>query len=353
MEQIVKDITGLVGGTPLLEAARFGQARGLSARLLCKLEYLNPTGSVKDRAALWMLEAAEREGRLAPGATIIEPTSGNTGIGLAAIGASRGYRVILTMPETMSRERRDLLKAYGAQIVLTPGDKGMDGAMQKAAELAASLPGSFIPGQFENPHNAQAHYESTGPELWEQAGGALDAFVAGIGTGGTLTGTGRFLREKNPDIALVGVEPAGSPVLTQGKAGPHGLQGIGAGFVPQVLDTGLYDEILPCTEEDAYAAARELEHLPPITVYEPTYVERPPEVDMSEPLEITHEDDTWLVEGPWLQRLMANVNFGDYESRNWFDRMLRQSGLFDRLEEMGIQDGDIVSLYNLEFEYQR
>ena len=258
MEQIVKDITGLVGGTPLLEAARFGQARGLSARLLCKLEYLNPTGSVKDRAALWMLEAAEREGRLAPGATIIEPTSGNTGIGLAAIGASRGYRVILTMPETMSRERRDLLKAYGAQIVLTPGDKGMDGAMQKAAELAASLPGSFIPGQFENPHNAQAHYESTGPELWEQAGGALDAFVAGIGTGGTLTGTGRFLREKNPDIALVGVEPAGSPVLTQGKAGPHGLQGIGAGFVPQVLDTCLYDEVLPCTEEDAYAAAREL-----------------------------------------------------------------------------------------------
>lgn len=258
MEQIVKDITGLVGGTPLLEAVRFGQARGLSARLLCKLEYLNPTGSVKDRAALWMLQAAEREGRLAPGATIIEPTSGNTGIGLAAIGASRGYRVILTMPETMSRERWDLLKAYGAQIVLTPGDKGMDGAMQKAAELAASLPGSCIPGQFENPHNAQAHYESTGPELWEQAGGALDAFVAGIGTGGTLTGTGRFLREKNPDIALVGVEPAGSPVLTQGKAGPHGLQGIGAGFVPQVLDTGLYDEILPCTEEDAYAAAREL-----------------------------------------------------------------------------------------------
>ena len=162
------------------------------------------------------------------------------------------------MPETMSRERWDLLKAYGAQIVLTPGDKGMDGAMQKAAELAASLPGSFIPGKFENPHNAQAHYESTGPELWEQAGGALDAFVAGIGTGGTLTGTGRFLREKDPDIALVGVEPAGSPVLTQGKAGPHGLQGIGAGFVPQVLDTGLYDEILPCTEEDAYAAAREL-----------------------------------------------------------------------------------------------
>ena len=171
MEQIVKDITGLVGGTPLLEAARFGQARGLSARLLCKLEYLNPTGSVKDRAALWMLEAAEREGRLAPGATIIEPTSGNTGIGLAAIGASRGYRVILTMPETMSRERRDLLKAYGAQIVLTPGDKGMDGAMQKAAELAASLPGSFIPGQFDNPANPRAHYSTTGPEIYETLGG--------------------------------------------------------------------------------------------------------------------------------------------------------------------------------------
>ena len=183
---------------------------------------------------------------------------GQHGIGLAAIGASRGYRVILTMPETMSRERRDLLKAYGAQIVLTPGDKGMDGAMQKAAELAASLPGSFIPGQFENPHNAQAHYESTGPELWEQAGGALDAFVAGIGTGGTLTGTGRFLREKNPDIALVGVEPAGSPVLDPGQGRAPRAPGHRAGFVPQVLDTGLYDEVLPCTEEDAYAAAREL-----------------------------------------------------------------------------------------------
>ena len=258
MGNIYTSTEQLVGHTPLLELGRLAAGEGLSARLLAKLEFFNPAGSVKDRAALAMVEDAERRGLLSPGGTIIEPTSGNTGIGLAAIGASRGYRVILTMPETMSRERRDLLKAYGAQIVLTPGDKGMDGAMQKAAELAASLPGSFIPGQFENPHNAQAHYESTGPELWEQAGGALDAFVAGIGTGGTLTGTGRFLREKNPDIALVGVEPAGSPVLTQGKAGPHGLQGIGAGFVPQVLDTGLYDEILPCTEEDAYAAAREL-----------------------------------------------------------------------------------------------
>ena len=258
MARIYSNIEQLIGNTPLLKLERYGKAHHFTATMLAKLEYLNPAGSAKDRAGLSMLDDAQARGLLQPGATIIEPTSGNTGIGLAAIGASRGYRVILTMPETMSRERRDLLKAYGAQIVLTPGDKGMDGAMQKAAELAASLPGSFIPGQFENPHNAQAHYESTGPELWEQAGGALDAFVAGIGTGGTLTGTGRFLREKNPDIALVGVEPAGSPVLTQGKAGPHGLQGIGAGFVPQVLDTGLYDEVLPCTEEDAYTAAREL-----------------------------------------------------------------------------------------------
>ena len=258
MGKIYTSAEQLIGGTPLLELTHLERELGLSARILGKLESFNPGGSAKDRIAKSMLDDGEARGILKSGSVIIEPTSGNTGIGLAAIGASRGYRVILTMPETMSRERRDLLKAYGAQIVLTPGDKGMDGAMQKAAELAASLPGSFIPGQFENPHNAQAHYESTGPELWEQAGGALDAFVAGIGTGGTLTGTGRFLREKNPDIALVGVEPAGSPVLTQGKAGPHGLQGIGAGFVPQVLDTGLYDEILPCTEEDAYAAAREL-----------------------------------------------------------------------------------------------
>ena len=258
MSDIKKSFADLIGNTPLYAAEKFAEKVGANATILAKLEYFNPAGSVKDRIANAMINEAEASGALKPGATIIEPTSGNTGIGLAAVAAARGYRIILTMPETMSRERRDLLKAYGAQIVLTPGDKGMDGAMQKAAELAASLPGSFIPGQFENPHNAQAHYESTGPELWEQAGGALDAFVAGIGTGGTLTGTGRFLREKDPDIALVGVEPAGSPVLTQGKAGPHGLQGIGAGFVPQVLDTGLYDEILPCTEEDAYAAAREL-----------------------------------------------------------------------------------------------
>lgn len=257
MGNIARDLTELVGRTPLLEASRFSRRRWLSCRLLCKLEYLNPAGSVKDRVALWMLRGAEESGALKPGATIIEPTSGNTGIGLAAMGAALGYKVVLTMPETMSQERRDLLKAYGAQIILTPGDKGMAGAIGKAQELAASIPGSFIPGQFDNPRNPQAHYDTTGPELWEQCDGELDVFVAGIGTGGTLTGTGKFLREKRPSIQLVGVEPAGSPVLTQGKAGPHGLQGMGAGFVPQVLDTSLYDQVLPCTEEQAYAAARE------------------------------------------------------------------------------------------------
>ena len=257
MGNIARDLTELVGRTPLLEASRFSRRRGLSCRLLCKLEYLNPAGSVKDRVALWMLRGAEESGALKPGATIIEPTSGNTGIGLAAMGAALGYKVVLTMPETMSQERRDLLKAYGAQIILTPGDKGMAGAIGKAQELAASIPGSFIPGQFDNPRNPQAHYDTPGPELWEQCDGELDVFVAGIGTGGTLTGTGKFLREKRPSIQLVGVEPAGSPVLTQGKAGPHGLQGMGAGFVPQVLDTSLYDQVLPCTEEQAYAAARE------------------------------------------------------------------------------------------------
>ena len=257
MKAIAKGITELVGETPILEASRFGEGRGLSCRLLCKLESLNPAGSVKDRVALWMIREGERSGKLTPGAAIIEPTSGNTGIGLAAIGGARGYRVILTMPDTMSQERRELLKAYGAQIVLTEGAKGMAGAIEKARELAASIPGSFIPGQFENPANPQAHYESTGPELWEQSGGDLDIFVAGTGTGGTLTGTGRFLREKKPSVQLVGVEPAGSPVLTQGKAGLHGLQGMGAGFVPKVLDTSLYNEIFACTEEQAYEAARE------------------------------------------------------------------------------------------------
>ena len=258
MEYIARDLTELVGHTPLLEASRFCAARGLCCRLLCKLESLNPAGSVKDRVALAMLRQAEREGKLSPGATIIEPTSGNTGIGLAAMGAVLGYRVLLTMPETMSQERRALLKAYGAQLVLTEGSKGMAGAIEKAREMAAQLPGSFIPGQFENPANPQAHYDTTGPELWEQTGGVLDIFVAGTGTGGTLTGTGRFLREKKPDIQLIAVEPAGSPVLTQGKAGPHGLQGMGAGFVPQVMAPSLFSEVLACTEEQAYAAAREL-----------------------------------------------------------------------------------------------
>ena len=258
MSDIYTSVEQLIGNTPLLRLDRLGAQEGWKARVLAKLEYLNPGGSAKDRLALALIDDAEARGVLKPGGTIIEPTSGNTGIGLAMVAAARGYQVILTMPDSMSAERRAMLAAYGAKLVLTPGALGMQGSVDKANELAAAIPGSFIPGQFENPHNAQAHYESTGPELWEQAGGALDAFVAGIGTGGTLTGTGRFLREKNPDIALVGVEPAGSPVLTQGKAGPHGLQGIGAGFVPQVLDTCLYDEVLPCTEEDAYAAAREL-----------------------------------------------------------------------------------------------
>lgn len=257
MKQIAKDIGELVGNTPLLEASRFGKARGLSSRVLAKLEYLNPAGSVKDRVALSMIRTAEEQGKLAPGATIIEPTSGNTGIGLAALGTAWGYRVILTMPETMSKERRDLLKAYGAEIVLTEGAKGMSGAIEKAGELADSIPGSFVPGQFENPANPQAHYETTGPEIWEQTEGKVDVFVAGTGTGGTLTGTGRYLREKNPEIQLVGVEPAGSPVLTQGKSGPHGLQGMGAGFIPKVLDTTLYNEVLACTEEQAYQAARD------------------------------------------------------------------------------------------------
>lgn len=257
MEQIARDITELVGRTPLLEAARFAQGRGLGCRFLCKLEYLNPAGSVKDRVALQMIQEAEQAGKLLPGGTIIEPTSGNTGIGLAAIGGARGYQVILTMPDTMSKERRELLKAYGAKIVLTPGEQGMAGAIAKAQELVKATPGSFLPGQFDNPANPEAHYRTTGPELWEQAGGKLDLFVAGIGTGGTLTGTGRYLREKNPAIQIVGVEPASSPVLTQGHSGAHGLQGMGAGFVPQVLDTSLYNEVQACTEEQAYAAARE------------------------------------------------------------------------------------------------
>ena len=253
---IYTSITQLVGHTPLLELERFGRAAGSGGRLLGKLESCNPAGSVKDRAALAMILDAEERGLLHPGGTIIEPTSGNTGIGLAAMGIPRGYRVILTMPDSMSAERRALLSAYGAELVLTPGSEGMAGAIQKAEELAASLPGSFIPGQFSNRANAEAHYRATGPEIWADAEGAVDAFVAGVGSGGTITGVGRYLKEQNPALRVVAVEPAASPVLSGGKAGPHGLQGIGGGFVPEVLDTHVYDQVLPVTEEDAYAAAR-------------------------------------------------------------------------------------------------
>ena len=249
-------ITQLVGWTPLLELQQYGKAAGAGSTLLAKLEYLNPAGSVKDRAALAMILDAEERGVLRPGAAIIEPTSGNTGIGLAAIGIPRGYRVILTMPDSMSLERRTLLAAYGAELVLTPGSEGMAGAIRKAEELAQSLPGSFLPGQFSNPANAQAHYRTTGPEIWQDAEGRVDAFVAGVGSGGTITGVGRYLKEQNRSIQVVAVEPAGSPVLSGGKAGPHGLQGIGGGFVPEVLDTGIYDQVLQVTEADAYAAAR-------------------------------------------------------------------------------------------------
>ena len=249
-------ITQLVGGTPLLELQQYGKAAGAGSTLLAKLEYLNPAGSVKDRAALAMILDAEERGVLRPGAAIIEPTSGNTGIGLAAIGIPRGYRVLLTMPDSMSLERRTLLAAYGAELVLTPGSEGMAGAIRKAEELAQSLPGSFLPGQFSNPANAQAHYRTTGPEIWQDAEGRVDAFVAGVGSGGTITGVGRYLKEQNRSIQVVAVEPAGSPVLSGGKAGPHSLQGIGGGFVPEVLDTGIYDQVLQVTEADAYAAAR-------------------------------------------------------------------------------------------------
>ena len=253
---IYTSITQLVGHTPLLELERFGRAAGSGGRLLGKLESCNPAGSVKDRAALAMILDAEERGLLRPGSAIIEPTSGNTGIGLAAMGIPRGYRVILTMPDSMSAERRALLSAYGAELVLTPGEAGMAGAISKAEELAAALPGSFIPGQFSNPANAQAHYRTTGPEIWQDTEGKVDAFVAGVGSGGTITGVGRYLKEQNSALQVVAVEPAGSPVLSGGEAGPHGLQGIGGGFVPEVLDTGVYDQILQVTEENAYAAAR-------------------------------------------------------------------------------------------------
>ena len=255
---IAHNFTDLIGGTPLLVLSRLRFAYGLKATVLAKLEGMNPAGSAKDRVAAAMIAAAEAAGDLREGATIIEPTSGNTGIGLAAVAAVKGYKAILTMPDTMSEERRRLLRAYGAELVLTEGRLGMAGAIAKARELAASIPDSFIPSQFENPSNPDAHYTSTGPEIWADTEGDVDAFVAGVGTGGTITGVGRYLKEQNPTVQIVGVEPAGSPVLTGGVAGPHGLQGIGAGFVPKVLDTSVYDEILTVTEEEAYEAARAL-----------------------------------------------------------------------------------------------
>lgn len=258
MSRIYKSLTDLVGRTPLLELCRYGERLSLPATILAKLEYFNPAGSVKDRIAKAMVDDAEARGLLKPGAVIIEPTSGNTGIGLAMVAAARGYRIILTMPETMSVERRSLLKAYGAELVLTEGAKGMKGAIAKAEELAASIPGAFIPGQFDNPANPAAHRATTGPEIWEDTDGRVDLFVAGVGTGGTLSGVGAYLKEQNPAIRVVAVEPADSPVLSKGTAGPHQIQGIGAGFVPGTLDTGIYDEIVTIKTEEAFEAARTL-----------------------------------------------------------------------------------------------
>lgn len=246
----------LIGRTPLLRLSAVEKEKNLGAAVIAKLEFFNPAGSVKDRVAKNMIEQAEAEGKLKKGSVIIEPTSGNTGIGLASVAAARGYRVIITMPETMSEERRKLMLAYGAELVLTDGQKGMAGAIEKAQQLSKEIPGSIIAGQFTNPANPKAHYKTTGPEIWEDTDGKTDIFVAGAGTGGTITGTGKFLKEKNPEIKIVAVEPADSPVLSGGKAGAHKLQGIGAGFVPQVLDTAIYDEVIPVTTAEAYEAAR-------------------------------------------------------------------------------------------------
>lgn len=251
-----KSISDMVGGTPLLELNRFDAERALAGRIFAKLEKNNPAGSAKDRVAKYMIAAAEKEGKLAAGGTIVEPTSGNTGIGLAAIARAKGYRVILTMPSTMSAERRKLLEAYGAEVVLTDGAKGMAGAIEEADRLASSIAGAFVPGQFSNPANPLAHYETTGPEIFEALGGKVDAFVASVGTGGTLTGVARYLRERLPDVYVVAVEPAGSPVLSGGKAGPHAIQGIGAGFVPKILDTSLYQEVITVSDDDAFSYAR-------------------------------------------------------------------------------------------------
>ena len=258
MSMIYTSVSQLIGRTPLLELARVERDEGLEARLLAKLEYFNPAGSVKDRVALEMIDDAERRGLLKPGSVIIEPTSGNTGIGLAAVAAARGYRTIIVMPETMSAERRQLMAAYGAELVLTDGSRGMAGAIAKAEELAGEIPGSLIPGQFTNPANPAAHRASTGPEIWEDTEGRVDIFVAGVGTGGTITGVGQYLKERNPAVRIVAVEPAASPVLGGGEAGAHQLQGIGAGFVPAVLDTAVYDEIIPVSDGDAFAAVRQV-----------------------------------------------------------------------------------------------
>ncbi|MCI5951830.1 MAG: cysteine synthase A [Anaerostipes sp.] len=256
MANVYKGTLGLIGNTPLVEVTNVEKELGLEATVLAKLEYFNPAGSVKDRIAKAMIEDAEENGKLKEGSVIIEPTSGNTGIGLAAIAAAKGYRVILTMPETMSVERRNILKAYGAELVLTEGAKGMKGAIAKADELAKEIPDSFIPGQFVNPANPRIHKETTGPEIWKDTDGKVDIFVAGVGTGGTLTGVGEYLKSQNPDVKIVAVEPAGSPVLSTGKGGPHKIQGIGAGFVPDVLNTKIYDEILPIENDDAFKTGK-------------------------------------------------------------------------------------------------
>ena len=260
MSKIYTSADQLIGKTPLLELSHIEKAEELKAKVLVKLEYFNPAGSVKDRIAKAMIDDAEASGALKPGSVIIEPTSGNTGIGLASVAAARGYRIIIVMPDTMSVERRQLMKAYGAELVLTDGAKGMKGAIAKADELAKEIPNSFIPGQFVNPANPKAHFETTGPEIWEDTDGAVDVFVAGVGTGGTLTGVGKYLKSKNPAVKVVAVEPKDSPVLSEGHAGSHKIQGIGAGFVPDVLDTKVYDEIIPVTNDDAFATGKRIGH---------------------------------------------------------------------------------------------